>query len=698
MLVPWLWLRSTGFPWHWLDEQARPELLDPAHPAYDDPEAFAAAALAARRALVARLAEPEVAEALLLSNVDAVDRVAALLGSDLAAPNVRLRQRVRLGWAYLQRFCAKNETVSFFGPLAWGTIDQEAAESVSLTPIDPAAGRLARRSVRVEHWALRGLCAAIGPAEPVAPSLHPACDLDGDHLRVPLGKRVTLSADTASVLRAIEAGTATTVPTRLVESGVVRRVLAVPPECAAGPLAIEAAVGRALPVTTRVEELRARFEHETGLTERRALLAELRSVLASATVDTARDKGTAYAGRLPVYEDCQRNLRFRVGGALASVLARRIPPLLSLYRLVAECVASQLNAHYASVVAEDFPVFLHAARTTETITRVRREIDAAVRATLVAAWAGFGWDTEEVEFDDSHLSVVADRLRARFPDHARFGDVLGVGVMSPDVLIAGRDPATLDTVVLGEIHPCVLGAMQSVALPFLDDAAEALAFADKLVCGGRVVLATTDAAYQRSQLSWPVTDTLHEVVVPGATSRCPPERTIPAGRGRVRTVDGIVRFTDRATGRTEDMVTVLSSDLQQVMFGLAGAVLGGETTARLRYHGVVARRRAWAADPTRIPDAPRPAEEFAHYTALRAWARATGLPRRVFFRADTEVKPLYLDWANPIAVDTFAKIARTATRLRFSELTPSPDELWLTDDLGAHTAELRMSYLVPPRA
>ncbi|NUT47916.1 MAG: lantibiotic dehydratase, partial [Saccharothrix sp.] len=89
--------------------------------------------------------------------------------------------------------------------------------------------------------------------------------------------------------------------------------------------------------------------------------------------------------------------------------------------------------------------------------------------------------------------------------------------------------------------------------------------------------------------------------------------------------------------------------------------------------------------------APRPAEDVADFHELRAWARGHGLPRRVFVRADTEPKPIYVDWDSPLAVDGFAKVARGATALRVGEFSPGP---WFADDLGTHTAELRTTYSV----
>lgn len=682
MLFPWLWLRSTGFPFRWVDEQALP---DP-----DDPAAFDREVLAARARLVARMSKPAVVEALVLSNPDAADRVAALAGADLARVTSRTRQRLRLAWSYLQRFCAKNETCGSFGPLAWGVVDPGAAEDFATRPADPAAGALRRRSARVEHWALRGLADALVASGRATPPyrLHPACDLDGDDLRVPVGRRVTLTAPAARYVRAVQASALEPPGSHLrplIAAGALRREIPVPP--GSGPGAIEAALGHPLDVVARLESLRARFERTTGATARRALLDEARAELGAAGVDTTRATGVPYAARQPFYEDCERNTRFRVGGGTARVLRDDLPPLLRLHRLVAECAASRLHEHYASVDVEDFPSYLRAVRAPAVVGPVLARVADELRTALHAAWDRFG-PAEEISLDDGDLTAVADALRARFPDHHRHAGVLGVGVVSPDVLLVGDG-----TVVLGEVHPCVPAALQPVALPFLDqaEAEDALALAERVLCGGRTVLAAADAGYQRSLFAWPVTASLAEVVLPGSTSRCPPERTVPAGRGRVRVVDGLVRFVDRATGRTEDMVTVLSSDLHRVVFDVAGAVLGGALTARLRYRRVVVRRRRWLPDPAGLPAAPHPAEDFADFRALRAWAGAHGLPRRCFVRADTEPKPIYLDWGAPLAVDAFAKVARGAAALVVTEFSPGP---WFTDDLGAHTAELRMTHVV----
>jgi hypothetical protein len=755
MLFPYLWLRSTGFPFRWLDELALPGLYDPDSPDFDDTQAFDRHMRSARRRLVDLLGEPGPLEALQLSNPAAVDRMADLAAADLARPNARTRERLRLAWSYLQRFCAKNETCSFFGPLAWGRVEPGPRPSLTIEPaltIEPGGPQydwLRRRRVTVEHWVVDRICAAI-TAEHEADlplRLNPACDLDGDLLRIPLGRQVTLPPGAALLVRSVVDGKAPTgaaepgpFERRLVKAGVLSRGIAVPPETRqplreladAAVHELGAAGARDSPTVRAVElleDLRHQFE-AADLGRRRILLAEMLRVLGAAGIDTRREAGRQYAGRSPVYEDCERNISFLIGGALAEVLETDLPPVLRLYRLIAECAASRLHDHYEQILrtqsapdgrspSDDFLVLLAGTRSADA-DQARDALIHELRTELAQAWAEIeiADPAAGTELGDADLELITARLRSRYPLHARHADTLGVGVVSPDVMIAapgaaisGRavldgempggaipDAGTL-RIVLGEVHPCVPTAVQSVALPFLDRCDDALRLADRLLAPGRVLLAATSQDYHRSQITWPVTPNLYEVVVPGATGRCAPERQIPVGRGRVQSRAGVLHFVDRATGRAEDIVTVLSSDLHRVMFALAGDVLGGSLAPRLAYRGIEIKRRTWrfaAADlpATGLPAATRPGEQFAHYAAFRDWARARQLPRRGFFRTDTEIKPLFVDWANPLSVDTFAKLTRTCTAVRISPMSPAPDELWFTDQSGLHTAELRMTYAV----
>lgn len=80
-----------------------------------------------------------------------------------AGSGSRRRQREGVGAGYWHRYCAKNDTVGFFGPLAWGGFRDHGPA------VDVGSGALvASREVHFESWCLEALGRAVG-AEAVVP-------------------------------------------------------------------------------------------------------------------------------------------------------------------------------------------------------------------------------------------------------------------------------------------------------------------------------------------------------------------------------------------------------------------------------------------------------------------------------------------------------------------------------------------------
>jgi len=80
----------------------------------------------------------------------------------------------------------------------------------------------------------------------------------------------------------------------------------------------------------------------------------------------------------------------------------------------------------------------------------------------------------------------------------------------------------------------------------------------------------------------------------------------------------------------------------------------------------------------------------------RRWRESLGLPRFVFLVSPGEPRPFYVDFDAPIYVNIFTKAVRRLARqdpearLSVSEMLPTPEQVWLTDDHGdRYTSELR---------
>ncbi|MDG4765161.1 amino acid adenylation domain-containing protein [Solwaraspora sp. WMMD406] len=197
-------LRGAGMPFALLAPLGDPELAAAAD-AGDD-EGFAARWPAATRrlsqALYAAAKHPQVREAVAWQNRHALRTGFDSLirhGPQPASRNTKHRQHEALVGSYLQRYCAKNDTIGFFGPVGWARFRSGAGLSLS-------AGPLAARAVHLEGWAVTALLAPyVDRLRPtLVPRLMPFLDLVGDQLRVPMAQPVPLTPTQAAVLRACD--------------------------------------------------------------------------------------------------------------------------------------------------------------------------------------------------------------------------------------------------------------------------------------------------------------------------------------------------------------------------------------------------------------------------------------------------------------------------------------------------------------
>ena len=115
--------------------------------------------------------DPRFVEAVTWQNPAAVENAVAKLGDGRLRKPSRRRQHEELVASYWQRYCAKNDTIGFFGPLAWGRI-------VDGPGLRLRVGDLEReRVVHLESWGVQALAEAIDPELRIATGPYPERDL-----------------------------------------------------------------------------------------------------------------------------------------------------------------------------------------------------------------------------------------------------------------------------------------------------------------------------------------------------------------------------------------------------------------------------------------------------------------------------------------------------------------------------------------
>ncbi len=205
--------------------------------------------------------DPLFREAVTWQNPAAMANAVAKFADGAVGKPSRVRQREEVVASYWQRYCAKSDTIGFFGPLAWGRLNDDGPL------LSIRSGALIReRSVHLEAWGVQAL------ADVLDPSLRIACGPRAeDELRA-----------------ALEAHP---------DAGIRARGLSALARLEAARDAVEAAPSELL-----AEALRALDATFVGLTAR----------------DPVRNHGRAYGARTLAYIDCMCDVDVSLGPGFVS--------------------------------------------------------------------------------------------------------------------------------------------------------------------------------------------------------------------------------------------------------------------------------------------------------------------------------------------------------------------------------------------
>lgn len=653
--------------------------------AFDEADSEAAEAL---RGVMAR---PDVQEAVFLSNPEVYRNMLVPFLDGPRPDNARWRRVRRQLYTYLQRFCAKNETVSFFGPMAYGTT--RPGHGVTLRTDVPR-----RRRVFFAQWAGREVADAVArdprlrtvlpfrrtgapPPAGAAAGAAAGTPAGADELLAAVASFGTEGATLPRVAEAVHAGlrdTATRLRPLVAGGRLVFGIAAAPYEL--DPLGTMLDRLARLPDgeavrewTGRIGRLRALLTEveATPFPGRTAAVERLEHAFSQVTGTPARrGAGAVYADRAVFYEECASPFALEVGEETLRSWAERIGPALELSA-----------AHGAAV---------------------QRAAAAKVRDAL-----GAGPALDLLEYSE-RLRDVFDPGGSRFvPDHVPVhptdrqrqvtGELLAAAALLPGDRYALVDlcPAVSDVrqlpdahLVLGRCHHHLLtdgwlGTMFPGGDGFGADARRWVADRPGLVGfdvgrrnkgyylfpGRRVVLRSPSAAdADDPHTVWPQRITVENTAV---GPRCRDE-----------------------TGREVSVYLPLSDYVKYPPYAAISppqvlhAVFGGPAdTSEVTVGGVVYQRPRWTLDAAAV-SARTP---YARFLKLRRLARTRVPGRFVFCRTDRERKPYLIDLESVLAADLAAHVAKGSTLVTAEQMRPGPEELWLRDENGhRYTCELRM--------
>jgi lantibiotic biosynthesis dehydratase-like protein len=648
------------------------------------------------------------------------------------------KQHEELVASYWQRYCVKNDTIGFFGPVGWARIISE----IGHIKIRHKEKVLATRKTYWESWAIDALGAVLARKynlQPwIVPILVPYIRVEDTTLVHPLFS-LPLTAKQSAILRACNGhDTAKQIAAKLMRmpnllirhpgevyealrelatKGVLFWKFNIP----LGPFP-EQILREAL---QRIEDLKLRQQCLDLLEELDATRVQVEDAAGDPArlnfafqrleqaftrltgLPATRSKGKIYAGRTLVYEDCRRDTEVLLERKVLECLAEPLSLLLDTGRWftarVAQAYEEKIQAIYSEIRRSAHATSVDAAlwwyKAAPFFFDKAPEIMDPLQDELEQKWER----VLQLSGDQSAVHLTCNELRPRllreFP--SSLPGWQGARYHSPDIMIAAADEEAIRDgryiFVLGEVHVST-NTLQSTLFvnqhPSPPDLLNALALdlgeenvvpaweRDEELCSSRLAQLIPKTNFRL--------EFLPNSFITNRSRALPISSMILEnhnGTLMAKTRDG--KFCLRALDLVGGLISRQTMDCFRVIAPQRHA-------PRISLDSLIIKRESWHFSPEEI--------QFAYcagaadrFLQARNWARAHGIPRFVFYKVPVEKKPAYLDFDSPIFVDIFSKMIRRTVDAKLpgamvdlSEMLPLFDQIWLTDVSGRrYTSEFR---------
>lgn len=687
--------------------------------------------------------DPKFQEAVIWQNRQAFEAAVQSVARERrdSVRNQRQRSHEELVANYAQRYCVKNDTIGFFGPVAWGRIESGRP----MLELSHGPSLIKKRQTYFENWAVDKIALSLSLLEGmvwwIPPRLVHDVFIENGMLQRPGSSLASLSDLEQTVLSLCDG--------RALPEEILRAIQDDPRFRACGkqqlcdvlnakaaegilvwrflvPVEVNSEIGlrqqllkvgdpdlraTALSRLDKLETARNKVAHAAGdPAHLNQALREIELIFEEITnAPGHRNPGTTYGGRTVVYEDCQRDLAIRITPDLLSPIVPALSLLLQSLRwfMQATALEFQLLFHQtyrelaASAAGRDVPLqewwqytepkLLNAPSLGDVEKLFRQKWDDILSVGLSGA---------TVQFASCDLK---DRVEQSFPE-------LGPGYypvryFCPDLMLAAENAEAVRQgevlYVLGEVHSgknTLCHAALVEQHPNRQDLVEATQWDLAAACFKILDTQAETTTVRTSEGLLRSADYLLATTPDAVAPRG--HECHPISELTLREQDEEIQVVSRADGRRFHILEAFSDLLFAFVMNKASWIPPSCHLPRVLVDKLVIHRETWRFRKDELSFAMEK-DEGQRFLGARRWMKSCGVPQETFVKSALEVKPFYLDLDSPILVEILCRTIRRMNssggenvELTFSEMLPGAKQLWLQDANGArYTSELRFAVV-----
>jgi len=642
---------------------------------------------------------------------------------------------------YLQRFCAKNDTNSFFGPSFWGVVDDNIKEKVVLIP-----KKVSERFVSYEYWAVDKIAQCINKDEKIKffiePRLNPSYRLDAlkKEILKDTGEKINLTRQETEILNLCNGENSfKDILTQLAKEDIncnhlesVRNSIStiledlekrdiviwqiLLPQGLFDPLQylinfLNSKVPDSyqnkvywLNILNELNALKIRFKN-SDFRDRKNILIQINELFEKVTQEkSTRKSGEMYAGRLLIFEEASRNIEsFELSKEFMNNLSNDLFPIVEWYRVILFYLVKRFEKKIIDKLKEEFSTNteISLAKLLDMARQGIKKDEEELRNSAMEYFSHIDRYIKDKCEDLSQDNIIKIVKRKLEPPNKTFLESpendcfwLNLDIM---LIADGIDKINEGEykILISEMHPfpVLFSGVFTWQNKLINLLNREWVEITKHKSPNRT-LAQICIRHKNKVLMHHPMEEIYEIEYDRIKSQYDSRHIIPLSDLAVILKDNKLIFKFRSKG-TEIAVTDFLMELNTMAISITRQLLRQtfpNTACRLEINNIVFRRMGWCIEIDNQFRNRFDKVGLDLFIEMIRFKNEYRLPTQIFVRVRSERKPIMIDFRDYFLLEILKNLFSKNGSVSISEMLPSSDQFWLRDEQGRYSSEFRMMW------